>query len=849
MLPVRLEMKNFLPYRVPDPVYFEGIHLACLTGANGAGKSSLLDAITWALWGKSRARRDDDLIHPGQTEMSVQLDFEQEGNLYRVLRQRRGGKRGQGTLNFFIVQADGDLRTLNEPGMNATQKRIEQVLRLDYDTFTKSAFLKQGEADAFTTSTPGKRKETLSKILGLEDWKIYEERTKEQIKDLDIQLSFYEQRIREIDDELAREPQYQRDLDDIQTTHDEASIALETAEASLKEVEHAEPELKRQQKSYADTEARLKKYRAELTQAVSETEKQQADIERHQTVLNDEQSIQSGYETLQQARDLDSSLGKKQSQLSDLNTRISDLEKAIQTERATLEQEKAGYESSMTELERVLTSDPGDALATLTVDIETLEALETEREALHKATAEKKERRSSLTATQKALTTDGQELNDRIDTLENTDSASCPLCGQALTDDHRAEILVQITAERDEKREIFRANREELADIKKTLKADEKRVKGMSSDLAKLPGLRKQAGILQQQLDDASDARKRLIEVQAQYDTVTKTLNEDDFAHALRDDLQTVDAERTAIGYDRDSHDSAREQLETYRAYETQYTALEIARSALPAAESALKNAEERHTRLSETITEEETALETMTTAIEKLKLLVDEQQRREQLVREQRQRVIDAVDKLGAARQRLTALQQQRESRLGYVERQHTAQQEHSIYKELQFAFGKNGVPAMMIETAIPELEVSANDLLARMTEGRMHLRLSTQREKVSGGSMETLDIEIADELGTRPYEMYSGGEAFRINFALRVALSKMLAGRAGAHLRTLFIDEGFGTQDDNGRSKLIEAITAVQQDFDMILVITHIAELRDSFPVHVVISKTPQGSMVQVQ
>jgi DNA repair protein SbcC/Rad50 len=138
---------------------------------------------------------------------------------------------------------------------------------------------------------------------------------------------------------------------------------------------------------------------------------------------------------------------------------------------------------------------------------------------------------------------------------------------------------------------------------------------------------------------------------------------------------------------------------------------------------------------------------------------------------------------------------------------------------------------------------------LLARMTDGRMHLKMNTQREKVTGGVAETLDIEIADELGTRSYELYSGGEAFRINFAIRVALSQMLARRAGAQLRTLFIDEGFGTQDEEGRNKLVEAITAIQEDFDLILVITHIDDLRDSFPVHIMIDKTGSGSRVVVR
>ena len=88
MLPIRLELKNFLPYSACDPLRFEGIHLACLTGPNGAGKSSLLDAVTWVLWGKARARHDEELIHQGQQEMYVQLDFEQEDLIYRVVRRR-----------------------------------------------------------------------------------------------------------------------------------------------------------------------------------------------------------------------------------------------------------------------------------------------------------------------------------------------------------------------------------------------------------------------------------------------------------------------------------------------------------------------------------------------------------------------------------------------------------------------------------------------------------------------------------------------------------------------------------------------------------------------------------------
>ena len=149
-----------------------------------------------------------------------------------------------------------------------------------------------------------------------------------------------------------------------------------------------------------------------------------------------------------------------------------------------------------------------------------------------------------------------------------------------------------------------------------------------------------------------------------------------------------------------------------------------------------------------------------------------------------------------------------------------------------------------MIIETVVPELERSANELLARMTDGQMHVRIETQRETKTGDLREALEIIISDELGDRPYELYSGGEAFRINFAIRIALSRLLARRAGAQLRSLFIDEGFGTQDIRGREHLISAINSIQDDFDRILVITHLDELKDAFPARIEVTKTSDGS-----
>jgi exonuclease SbcC len=131
------------------------------------------------------------------------------------------------------------------------------------------------------------------------------------------------------------------------------------------------------------------------------------------------------------------------------------------------------------------------------------------------------------------------------------------------------------------------------------------------------------------------------------------------------------------------------------------------------------------------------------------------------------------------------------------------------------------------------------------------MSIRFVTQAEykdKKRDDLRETLEIQISDGVGIRAYEMYSGGEAFRVNFAIRLALSEILAQRKGARLQTLVIDEGFGSQDTMGRQRLVEAINLVKDDFAKILVITHLDELKDAFPTRIEVEKTERGSIISV-
>ncbi|MEO0562482.1 MAG: SMC family ATPase, partial [Chloroflexota bacterium] len=849
MIPVRLNLHNFLPYRDPNPIMFEGVHLACLTGENGAGKSSLLDAMTWAIWGKARAR-DNDLIHMDATQMYIELDFVHEGQKYRIIRSRkREGLRGTGRLQLFIYDEDSQLTDISETSMRETQRRINNLLSLEHETFVNSAFLQQGQADAFTVKRPAERKQILSDILGLDVWNDYEDLAKEKLKQIEEQLGKAQWRIDQINTELAKETVYKQELADKEKVRDEIAAQLDAAEALLEEVQAAPVELRSQQDRLNAETQRRAYLQQQLERAEREVRAREREMEEHRAVLADREEIEAGYAALQEARDANEELNLKYRELTDIDAQIRDLTGSLNEERTRIEGERTAQQERITALDEQIAAVNPDELPKIQAEIDSLNERAAEREALQVTFAALETEGAERKATNAALYETMNDLKERIDSLSEVEGAACPLCGQPLTDDHRETILAELQEEGTGYGDTYRANNERLNEITAERKTHKATIEAIAVEIQRLPALQSKAGQLGQQVETANAAQAERAERQGRLDALNETLEKEDFGTDIRTAIAELEAQRDALGYDQQTHDGHTATLKTYQNYGERYTRLEISEKALPKLEQAQAEQREHLEGLENDITAVDKHLIEMTAEVGRLKTLVETHNLRTLEAMRLRTQAAGANEQVGAARQHLTALEKQRKERALVIAERDAAAEEQSIYDELRRAFGKQGVPAMIIETAIPELEATTNDLLGRITDGRMAVKFSMQREKITGGTSETLDIEIADELGTRSYDLYSGGEAFRINFAVRVALSKMLARRAGAHLETLFIDEGFGTQDADGRTKLIEAINAIRDDFALILVITHIDELKDAFPVHVNVEKTPNGSQVVVR
>ncbi|NIO69908.1 MAG: AAA family ATPase [Anaerolineae bacterium] len=850
MIPLKLQLRNFMCYREVEALDFSGIHLACLAGDNGHGKSALLDAMTWALWGKTRlgARRDDELIHLGQTEMEVEFTFALDGNRYRVIRKRDSRGRGSSDLQLQVWDAQ-DFRPLTEPTIRDTQARINELLRMDYETFINSAFLLQGRADEFTIKPPAERKRILGDILGLSIYDEYEERAKERAKAKEQEAAEMAAQIREMDRELERRPEYERELSQAEAQAVDLTRTLQKAEEELRQLREERKELDLKAAQIDDLSARLAQGEQELAELNEQVAASEARLADYEATLAERQAIEGGFAALTRARQLNEALNLKLSQLVQLNERKRQLETAIAEARheLTTQQRLLAEKTAELETKAEKAAELEADLAAVRAQLESLTKLESDREARQQAIQELSNRVASLRTRNEQLKAEMEPLREKVDLLREAE-ARCPLCDSELSEADRDRLVVQFTAEGKEKADLHRANQAEITDLSSQSEALQREVEAIDQELEDKPALQKQEATLEKELGEAQAAAQELAEARADAAAVEEKLATQDYAPAEQAELAGLTAQLQELGYDADAHEEVRQDLQILARFEEAQARLQTALDQIEGERANLERLRHGQARKQATLAadiEKRDELKQAVARLPEVRQQVEEKEREVDRLQEEERRARDVV---AAIKQQIAHCQYLVKERKKRVAERQKAVEEKAIYDELRVAFGKKGLQAMIIESAIPEIEDEANALLARMTDGRMNVRFETQRETKKGDTVETLDIKISDELGTRSYELFSGGESFRINFAIRIALSKLLARRAGARLQTLVIDEGFGTQDTQGRERLVEAINSIREDFEKIIVITHIEELRDLFPVRINVFKTPQGSQIMV-
>jgi exonuclease SbcC len=471
---------------------------------------------------------------------------------------------------------------------------------------------------------------------------------------------------------------------------------------------------------------------------------------------------------------------------------------------------------------------------------------------LQQQVAQARETVAEKAAENKALKDKMDDLKTRIEVLEAASGAACPLCGQPLSHSHRRSTLERLQAEGKQHGDQYRQNlaavqslRDSAAELEGRLAsfvgADDLRLQHSRA----VAQLAERLGLLQADLRAWESAGlARLAEMSRLLDTA-------DFAQESRKRLAALDAELVDLGYDAGAHDAVRLRELEQRGAEELHSRLLSARAALAPLDNEIRNLEQQLAERGRAIAAREAELEKLQSELDSAGSDLPDLAQVERLLFELQEQENRLNQEVGAARQKVAVLEGLRQRSAELASARQSLALNIGRHKALETAFGKDGVQALLIEQALPEVETRANEILDRLSDGRMSVHFETQtsyRDRKREDLKETLDIKISDGAGQRDYEMYSGGEAFRVNFAIRLALSQVLAGRKGARLQTLVIDEGFGSQDNQGIQRLIETINLVRHDFAKILLISHLDELKDAFPTRIEVEKGERGSTLTV-
>ena len=1016
MVPVSLRLENFLSYGTAAPVLdFEQFRVACLSGRNGQGKSALLDAITWALWGEARKasdsrKPDEDLLHIGARRMVVELVLDLEGERYRVLRwfeKTKTGKTHKSGLEAHLFDAAaGEYRPLTGASMRETQKILNHVIGLDYETFINSAFLLQGRSDEFTKKKPTERKQILARILNLSRYDRLADLARDRMRKAEEAMRMAGVEIERLKRAVEEEPAWraeharvteavagvQKKLDEQRAGEKALTERLAAMEAQARAAETTRKALASLDARRRADEEEAQKLREKIAGAerlLAMKEEIKRDYERYETLkkereaLTEKQILALGIKQQMQQRqselkdrknDLEKQIQKLEVQLKADRERLRQCEAELVKEgsmRRLLEQAKAAAEKlrRMTavrerraereaEIEkaerelirerealvgriRALEDEVGEAEAlTATLDAlrkeeqelcaagEKLRSLQEELERVRvkgQALAERIKEREGLIAAHEKAVAEMEETLARITSLEED---ACPTCGTALTPEHRARVEARFREDVAEKHRAIAKARARAAEeerergkLRAAFVATKERIEALASAPERLSAVR-------QKIRDAEARRKVLEAKRKDLERLRALLAGERFGEETRTRLAALRKALAELPFDESEYEEVKKQAAQVDRYEDQIKHLEevvgrkqqleksIARKGpelkklretlddgsafaeirkqLQALEKQLRDvgfdgerleavrralreigeAGERMQALMHARDNREAWIESVAQVEARLRTTAEEREGLERRIAEieaelagrealvERQRALARASaeteaelhrlkvQIGKLNTLLEQARRDREALKARRKEEAEARAEYAVYKHLRAAFGKHGIPSLIIEQTLPEIEDRANELLDRLTEGKMHVRLNTLRDKKTGGTKETLDIVITDEQGgARPYETFSGGEAFRVNFALRIALARLLAERSGVRVRTLVIDEGFGTQDAEGIENLVQAIQAIQDDFDKIIVITHLDQLKEVFPVRIEVEKDPvAGSRFEI-
>ncbi|MCK4297750.1 MAG: hypothetical protein KAX28_13975, partial [Candidatus Marinimicrobia bacterium] len=596
---------------------------------------------------------------------------------------------------------------------------------------------------------------------------------------------------------------------------------------------------------------RIEQLKQEIARGEKEIEAKKGEIISCEEIISQKEAILTRFNDHQKLTAENSELILKLQKLRKVEEEKILIERKIEDERANLVIEARNKQDRYKDLQAKAEQKEKNKAELLELEekIRDIKTLEKESEGVQERGNKLNVLLSSVKYQIEGLEKDIKNNEEKVHLLREDLEGECPLCETKLD----AEKKGKIEANLDKEIKTKLAEIEKLKRGKFELDTEKGKLSirwvEIKENIKDKDVYQQQLSRLQLEYEESEQAEALLSVFQGEISGIKKVLELKDFALKEQEELKEIEKQIESIDYRESRHFQVGNEIQRLQNAPIEKAKLEEAEKKVDSLRVTLSEWQENSLQRNLDFQDLEKKVEKIKVELEELPSFKESLLQKEQLLRTDFAFKEEILEERGGYQSKFEQCLKLEKEKKEIDRELEKSRQGKDIYEKLIVAFGKNGIQALIIENALPEIEEEANKLLAKLTSNGTQVSIESLKDLKSGKLKETLEIKISDEMGTRDYELYSGGEAFRIDFSIRIALSKLLARRAGTRLRTLVIDEGFGTQDDEGIDNIIEAIQSISDDFDKIIVITHLEALKDAFPVRIEVTKIPEiGSQFKI-
>ncbi len=772
-----LSLENYRKFETAEIQFPDG--LVGIIGNNGAGKSSLVEAIAWALYGNEVARTGKEeikRISASKTDLCrVILDFQLQGDNYRVVRELRGVT-NVGEASMFINNQ------VAARGVTAVNELVEKTLKMDWKSFLTSFFARQKELNALTDYQPYKRKEVLSRMLGIEEIETSIQSLRADKRDLETKLetarSFLKDKLELEQHKLQKE----KILGELKVKKENLELDLKVFQVKLKAFTSELDFLKEKSEKFTQLNEKINLKKQESQGVGEQVDKKIKEKEKIKTLIPELERLKpevAEYEIIKKDLNGCDQMKLKAQQRQNYKEQLGKLSESFQKDQGRIKV-----------LEKELT---WKAEFEMKIDCayKQLNSLEKDKEHQQKEFSE-------IQAKERSYLDQTNRLKQQLAKIEELgEDSTCELCLRPLKGDyqsikgHVAEELHKLEAEM---KEIFQE--------KTKISALLNEVKGNHAQV-------------QAQKEKAESALRNVVKSQGEYENLQKGLKEKE-QQLTHYDTQLKDLGE--VKYDPQKHMQLKSKLEIIEKSREKFIEINQKIKELPSVDREIEELKKR----SEIIKAESDQLES-----ELKHLGFDEPvyKKKSLELEEMRQKYFEL--QLGVKdliyQERL--IQQEREALLQQIQQNQTLEKEIKSLEQERFYLEKLNLiladfKLHLIGRIRPVLARIARQLLAEMSEGKYSdLELD-----------ENYEIFIYDSGQKFPLERFSGGEKDLANLCLRLAISWMIAESSGSEFSFIILDEVFGSQDVARKENILKALNSLKNRFRQIFLITHIEDIKDS-------------------